>query len=159
MNIKIFIDVKNIRMILRRIYFYKKSAVEIFTTNKSYFLNFADDTTNYKSTNCEVKCDDFTNMFAYFISVFFPIKIGKVIIGHSRQFEEMLTIYKDVDKLKKYDIDIGNKFMFALFGHWIGNMDGIKLSTLDLLIYLNFFSNRSYSDLFQYPVFPLFFFF
>ena len=26
-------------------------------------------------------------------------------------------------------------------------MDGIKLSTLDLLIYLNFFSNRSYSDL------------
>ena len=159
MNIKIFIDVKNIRMILRRIYFYKKSAVEIFTTNKSYFLNFADDTTNYKSTICEVKCDDFTNMFAYFISVFFPIKIGKVIIGHSRQFEEMLTIYKDVDKLKKYDIDIGNKFMFALFGHWIGNMDGIKLSTLDLLIYLNFFSNRSYSDLFQYPVFPLFFFY
>ena len=53
----------------------------------------------------------------YFISVFFPIKIGKVIIGHSRQFEEMLTIYKDVDKLKK-----GALGFLSTAGNFIGNL-------------------------------------
>ena len=157
MNIKIVIHVKDIRMVLKRIYFYRKSAVEIFTTNKSYFFNFVDDPTKVNSKVSQKSCEDFINMFAFFISEFFPIMIRSDIIGHSRQFQEMLTGYKTNEK--KYDISIGNKFISALFGHWTCSMKGVELSTLDLLIYLNLLSNRSYNDLFQYPVFPVFFFY
>ena len=41
MNKKLIIEIKDIRMILKKIYFYRKSAVEIYTNNKSYFFNFA----------------------------------------------------------------------------------------------------------------------
>ena len=156
MNIEIVIDIKDIRMILKRIYFYRKSAVEIFTTNKSYYFNFADDSTKNTSKFSEKNCENFTNMFDFFISEFFPIIIRKEIIGHSRQFQEMLTSYKNNEK--KYDISIGNKFISSLFEHWASNIKGLEYSTLDLLIYLNLLSNRSYNDLFQYPVFPLLFF-
>jgi hypothetical protein len=37
---KIKIDIKDIRMIIKRIYFYRKSAIEIFTETKSYYFNF-----------------------------------------------------------------------------------------------------------------------
>ena len=157
MNIKIVIDVKDIRMVLKRIYFYRKSACEIFTTNKSYYFNFADDNSKNTSKFSEKNCDNFTNMFAFFISEFFPIIIRKEIIGHSRQFQEMLTNYRINEK--KYDISIGNKFISSLFEHWASNIKGVEYSTLDLLIYLNLLSNRSYNDIYQYPVFPLLFFY
>ena len=69
MNSKIVINVKDIRMILRKIYFYRKSAVEIFTKNKSYFFNFS------HKTSSENYCTEFTNLFAFFITEFFPIGI------------------------------------------------------------------------------------
>ena len=154
MNIKIIIRVKDIRMILRRIYFYRKSAVEIFTENKSYYFNFADKTSEQNEKNCL----DFINMFGFFISEFSPVAINKEIIGYSRKFEDLLKSYKN--KEKKYDIsEEGNKFILSLFEHWADNNNNIEFSTLDLLIYLNLLSNRSYNDLFQYPVFPLLFFY
>ena len=154
MNIKIVIHAKDIRMVLKKIYFYRKSAVEIFTKNKSYYFNFADKT----SLQSEKHCTDFTNMFGFFISEFFPIIINKEIIGHSRQFEALLESYKN--KETKYDISVeGNKFISALFDHWTTNIKEVEFSTLDLLIYLNLLSNRSYNDLFQYPVFPILFFY
>ena len=149
MNTKIEINIKDIRMILRKIYFYRKSAVEIFTKNKSYFFNFS------HKTSKEKNCEDFTNLFACFISEFYPIGIkaeSKVeIIGYSRQFESLLKNYneKDYDVSKK-----GNKFISSLIEHWTYNEDDIEFSTLDFLIYLNLLSNRSYNDIFQYPVFP-----
>ena len=155
MNTKIEINIKDIRMILRKIYFYRKSAVEIFTKNKSYFFNFS------HKTSKEKNCEDFTNLFACFISEFYPIGIKtekkKVeIIGYSRQFESLLKNYneKDYDVSKK-----GNKFISSLIEHWTYNEDDIEFSTLDFLIYLNLLSNRSYNDIFQYPVFPVLFFY
>ena len=157
-NIKLIINVKDIRMILNKIYFYKKSAIEIFTNNKSYYFNFVENARNQDYLPSEKKCADFTNQFAFFISEFFPIMIDKeIIIGYSRQFENMLIDYKD--NSTKYDISIGNKFISSLFEHWTYNEKDIEFSTLDLLIYLNLLSNRSFNDLFQYPVFPALFFY
>ena len=155
MNIKIIINLKDIRMILKMIYFYRKSAVEIFTKNKSYFFNFA-------SIQSEKNCADFNNMFAFFISDFFPIVIKKEsnveIIGYSRQFEVFSKSYDN--KITKYDISKeGNKFISSLFDHWTSDVNNIEFSTFDLLMYLNLLSNRSYNDLFQYPVFPVLFLF
>ena len=154
MNIKIIIPVKDIRMILKKIYFYSKSAIEIFTKNKSYYFNFTDKNAKYSEKNCS----DFTNTFAFFISEFSPIAIREEIIGHSRKVEDLLKSYKS--KEKKYDISkVANKYVSSLFEHWTSNTNDVEFSTLDLLIYLNLLSNRSYIDLFQYPVFPLPFFY
>ena len=158
MNIKIIINIKDIRLVLKKIYFYRKSAVEIFTKNKSYFFNFADKSSKQSEKNCA----DFINLFGYFISEFYPISIKNgtniEIIGHSRQFESLLNSHEN----EKSDYDIskeGNKFITSLFDHWSFNGNDIEFSTLDLLIYLNLLSNRSYNDLSQYPVFPLLFFY
>ena len=50
-NRKIEINIDDIRMILYRIYYYRKSAIEIFTETKSYFFNFfsVEDFTKFKS--------------------------------------------------------------------------------------------------------------
>ena len=153
MDIKIIIDIKDIRMILKRIYYYTKSAVEIFTMNKSYYFNFAGNNPKDLNENCK----NFVNLFAYYIYEFFPIKIRKQEIGYSRQFQEILIEYRN--KEDNYDTDIGNKFISSLFEYWQSNTKGKDFSTLDLLIYLNLLSNRSYNDLFQYPVFPTLFFY
>ena len=39
-NIKIKIVLDDIRLVLSRIYFYRNSALEIFTETKSYYFNF-----------------------------------------------------------------------------------------------------------------------
>ena len=156
MNSKIVINVKDIRMILRKIYFYRKSAVEIFTKNKSYFFNFS------HKTSSENYCTEFTNLFAFFITEFFPIGIRtekKVeMIGYSRQFESLLKSYNENEA--EFDISKhGNQFISSLIEHWTWNENDIEFSTLDFLIYLNLLSNRSYNDIFQYPVFPVLFFY
>lgn len=155
MNIKIVINIKDIRMILKRIYFYRKSAVEIFTENKSYFFNFTEFNDNCQK--CEENCEIFTNFFGFFIPYFVPVVIKETIIGYSRQFQKFMERYINDEKNYASKALEGNKFIQALFGHWYKEIKGINLSTLELLIYLNLLSNRSYNDLFQYPVFPLFF--
>ena len=159
MNMKITIDIKDIRMVLRKIYFYRRTAVEIYTKNKSYFLNFS--APDFSKNDC----DKFIQALGNLKSEFSPIKIvtetNIEYIGYSRQFESLINMNKDNDK--KSDISDskkeGNKFLLALFDHWNTNSDENEFSTLDLLIYLNLLSNRSYNDLFQYPVFPLLFFY
>jgi hypothetical protein len=155
MNTKIVLNIKDIRMILKRIYFYRKSAVEIFTLNKSYFFNFTD--YNDDSSKCEGICFTFTNYFGFFLPDFVPVVINDTVIGFSRQFQNFMERYINDEKNYATKALEGNKFIKALFGHWIKERKGISLSTLDLLTYLNLLSNRSYNDLFQYPVFPLFF--
>ena len=44
-NKKIKISFNSIRLILKRIYYYRKSALEIFTQAKSYYFNLSDEET------------------------------------------------------------------------------------------------------------------
>ena len=39
--IKLKINIKDIRLLMRRIYYQRKTGIEIFTSNKSYYFNFA----------------------------------------------------------------------------------------------------------------------
>ena len=123
--------------------------------NKSYFFNFTE--FNDNSQKCEENCEIFTNFFGFFIPDFVPVVIKETIIGYSRQFQKFMERYINDEKNYASKALEGNKFMQALFGHWYKEIKGINLSTLELLTYLNLISNRSYNDLFQYPVFPLFF--
>ena len=153
MNRKIVIDVKDIKLILRKIYFYRKTAFEIYTQNKSYFFNIDYDLKK-NTEKIEVDCLTFINRFAFLD--FSPISIQKQLIGLIRNDEST----KDLNKNDKDDLSKdGDKFISSLFAQWSSNNSDTQISTLDLLLYLNILSNRSYIDIHQYPVFPVLFFY
>ena len=158
MNQKIFINISDIRLFLHRIYFYRKTGIEIFTNTKSYYFNFAQDSIK-NAKKGEVNCQQVINTMGYFYKTeFFPIKINQNLMGYSREFNKILTEYAKKDE--KHDLMMQeNKFMSILFDHWKLNDKGFELSTFDMIIYLNLLSNRSYIDLFQYPIFPLLYFY
>ena len=158
MNQKILIDISNIRLMLLRIYFYRKTGIEIFTNVKSYYFNFSENS-QINPKKGEIHCQNIINTMGYFYKTdFFPIKINQNLVGYSREFNKIISEYAEKDE--KHDLMVQqNKFMSILFDHWKLNEEGLELSTLDMIIYLNLLSNRSYIDLFQYPIFPLLYFY
>ena len=140
-NRKIEIDSNDIRMILQKIYYYRKSAVEIFTETKSYFFNF------FSEKDLEK----------------FMLTINKYLINETTYF--MPIKYKNEKEMEK---DIGyikmktefvQKNKETSFIDFISHNEGInKICNFDLIILMNLIANRSYLDLAQYPVFPVLFF-
>ena len=158
MNKKIFIDIKDVRLILRRIYFYRKTAIEIFTRTKSYYFNCAEDFNSKNSKKGEMNCSNIINQMGFYSqSDFFPINLNEQLLGYSKEFVEIVKKYADQKKNNNSLIDIKNKFISVLFDHFKPSEKDKEYSSLDMIIYLNLLSNRSYIDLFQYPVFPLLF--
>ena len=162
--IKICIKINDIRLILRRIYFYRKSGIEVFTKTKSYYFNFTENpliNDNEKGISEKI-CDIFINLLVYYAKdKFFPININNQIIGYSNIFFDEFN-----KKIKNNNDDlifIENKYINELINIWIkiDKRNNIEkgLSSFDFIMYLNLFSNRSYNDLYQYPVFPMLFFY
>ena len=135
MNIKIFIDINDVRLILQRIYFYRKTAIEIFTDIKSYYFNFAEDFKIKNAKKGENYCERFINMMGYYYKTeFFPIKIKQNLMGYSRQFCQIIKKYSE-EKSKKNDLmEIENKYMSVIFDHWKPNFTDIEFSTFDMII-------------------------
>ena len=140
---KIKIELKEIRMILRRIYFYRKSAIEIFTETKSYYFNF----------QSEKKVRD---MISILISPceksYFPLNINDNKIGYIR-FNKKYIEGNFTNLINKK-----NNFI-EFFSNKTSMGELCEMSNFDLIIFFNLISNRSYIDLFQYPVFPNLFFY
>ena len=138
-NRKIEIDSNDIRMILQKIYYYRKSAVEIFTETKSYFFNF------FSERDLEKFMDTIKVYLIKKTNYFMPIKYKKkkkIKIGYIKMKD------KFVKKNKK-----------TSFIDFISYNEGInKICHFDLIILMNLIGNRSYLDLTQYPVFPVLFF-
>ena len=129
---KIIIKSKEILFVLIRIYYHRVSAIEIFTLNKSYYFNFNNMfEVNYLKTNKilnEIKNNPFFKEM--------KIKKGKLIVGY-------------------YNIKY-KPYLFPLFEDEINFWDK-KVNyfcNYDILTLVNIFSNRSFRDVFQYPVFP-----
>ena len=181
-NIKIQINIEDIRMILRRIYFYRKSGLEIFTSNKSYYFNFHENPLmeNYEENMAESNLINVISLLTNsFNTDLVPIDINNKVIGYSRElyFETLDNIpvkkasipnqnikNKEKDKNNKEEIKEENKFIDNLLKRWINENNHYgyinnEISTFDFIILLNLISNRSYNDLYQYPVFPLLFFY
>ena len=101
MNRKKIIKISNVRLILNRIYFYRKTAIEIFTNTKSYYFNFAEDVNKKESKKGEESCLNIIKQMAYYYkTIFFPINIGNKLIGFSRDFGQILKKYSEN---KKYE--------------------------------------------------------
>ena len=138
-NKKIVIIFNEIRMILKRIYYYRKSALEIFTQTKSYYFNLS----NIDSLN------KIMNIFDYkFQKSFLPIRIKDDIIGY---------IQANLKSIKENyrNFDISNFDFLVFISNKTSNGEFCEMCIFDIIMLLNLISNRSYIDLYQYPVFPL----
>ena len=127
------IKYKSIQYIFLRKYYYKDSAIEIFTSkNKVYFFNFPD---SYKR-QCAL------NILLSKFTTKKEIKILKSkLIGY------------DVSTSNTY-FNISNNNNLDFLSNIIEKWQDWNISTFELLLWLNILSNRSFNDISQYPVFP-----
>ena len=134
-----------IDFVLKRKYYYKKTGLEIFTTNKkSYFFRFDEanlkiiyeNIKHYMKKDIEDICIEYTK---------FEEKIGFFNKNKSiRKQNFSKDIYIQIPNSRK---NMSLKYLYEKWSKW-------EISTLNLISYLNFYSNRSFNDINQYPVFP-----
>ena len=134
LNRKLLIKAKDIQFILIRNYYRRTSALEIFTykSNKSYYFNF-----------------------------------NKIIDLKKPEENIVLREVNDNDNFKKYTFKneeifayVNKKYdciLFPLFfeklSDWNKKID--FYNNYDLLTIINLLSNRSFRDIYQYPIFPI----
>ena len=120
----------NIMFVIKRIYYYRPSGLEIFTfNNKSYYFNFFEDFINHHN---------------------------KIIEYCEKNFEKIQCNKNKNDYIGWYN----PKYSRVLNPLFNGNIDdwsdkNYYYSNFDKLMIINLFSNRSFNDLYQYPVFPM----
>ena len=121
---------EKIIFIIMRIYYYRPKAFEIFTTdNKSYYFNFMEDFI-YENKNLI-----FLTLNRNFKEI--DVLDGKIFLGwYNPKYSKVLN------PLFNTNID-----------DWADK--NYYYSNFDKLMIINLFSNRSFNDLNQYPVFPM----
>ena len=133
-NRKLLIKSKDIKFILIRNYYRRTSALEIFTykSNKSYYFNFHE-IINLKKPEKNIVLREVIENESF----------KKIVIK-----KEEIIIYIN----KNYESEIFPLFSDKLSG-WDKKID--FLNNYDLLTIINLLSNRSFKDLYQYPIFPI----
>ena len=140
-----------IKLIFLRNYYFRNSGLEIYTINgKNYYFNFHNEETNkifYKTIISK-------------FSKLCPIKNDDKEIGY---------INEDVIKLNKINFDSLSSFVIVeeskvnnnniTILNLIKNWEKGLYSNYYILMICNIISNRSFSDLTQYPIFPLIYFY
>ena len=139
-----------IKLLFIRNYYYRNSGLEIYTINgKNYYFNFHDEETN----------KDFYKQILTKFSKLCPIKNDNKNIGY---------INEEVIKINKINFDSLSSFIFfgeSKLNSTLTILDLIKnwekgfYSNYYILMICNIISNRSFSDLSQYPVFPIIYFY
>ena len=142
----IFIPKDKIMFIIIRVYYYRTSGLEIFTSdNKSYYFNFFQEF-NKNSPN---------KIFIRLMKEFSFSEINQND-KNKRWFESGLNT--DNKLLGWYNPKLSN-LLYPLFKEDelinIWNDKKYYYSNFDKLMIINLFSNRSFNDLYQYPVFPM----
>ena len=133
---KISIKYNDIDLIFRRRYYYKNSGLEIYTnTNKCFYFNFKYEEDRETTINeILLKLKDCTKIIN-------DMKTQKDIFDNIIGYDNSINFRNK--KIKK--VKISKKV--ELWKEW-------QISNFELIMWLNIFSNRSYNDLSQYPVFP-----
>ena len=135
------IPFKEIELIFKRRYYFKKNVLEFFTqAKKSYFFRI--DENKFKS-------------FLDLMKNHLKNDLEDITIDYSRYEEKIGFINKNNDlyNYNNYYILFNTKksssirFLYSKWLKW-------EVSTFTLLNAMNIYSNRSYNDINQYPVFP-----
>ena len=129
-----FWPLNDIKYVFKRMYYYKRKAIELFTfSNKSYFFCFKDQ--KQKDQVIELFFASFDNK-------------REIMLDHKEvkdNKDKFIAIENIINKrLQK------NGAVSSIFNQWAE----WKLSNFELLMFINILSNRSFSDVTQYPVFP-----
>ena len=125
----------HIEMVLKRRYFFKRNSLEVFTLNKkSYFLKFVTD------KDCETMYNAIQRHFD---------KYDDIQIEH-KKIDKCIGYYNKKTYLTNPDYDYPYMSLSKKYEKWCE----WEISTLELLMYLNIYANRSYNDMMQYPVAP-----
>ena len=143
-NYFVKIPYNSIELILKRRYFYKRNAIEIFTVDKkSYFFNINDN--KFKSLYENIKHYMPSGIEDIIIEKNRFEKSGEKIGFYSKntflQFNKSIIPFQNIQK------DMSLKTIYENWSKW-------KISSFKLLMYLNLYSSRTFHDLNQYPVFP-----
>ena len=140
---KIAINYNDIKWIFRRRYYYKNSAMEIYTiTNKTFYFNF-----KYEGDR-EMVINEICSKLKEPTQIIDDLKESKDNFGNVIGYENTSIIFKKKKKKKeKVDKKIKLSKKIKDWRRW-------KISNFEFLMWLNIFSNRSYNDISQYPVFP-----
>ena len=138
---KISINYNNIKYLLRRRYYYKNSAIEIYTsTNKTFYFNF-----KYEEDR-ETVITEIVHKLKEYARILDDLKEPKDIYDNVVGYQNTLVLKaRKKNNKKKFKIKLSKKIL--AWKEW-------KMSTFELLMWLNIYSNRSYNDISQYPVFP-----
>ena len=137
---KIRINFEDIKLIFRRKYYYKNSGLEIYTTtNKSFYLNF-----KYEVDREHVLLE-ISNKTKNLVQIIDDTKDNNKIFGNILGYGNSLFFLKKKKYKKDKKIKVSKKI--KEWKNW-------KISNFEFLMWLNIYSNRSYNDLSQYPVFP-----
>ena len=132
------IPYSSIDFILKRRYYFKKTILEIFTINKkSYSFRFEEN-----------------EMKTVFNNIYYYMKpyIEDISIEYTK-YEEKIGFYNK-NKILNNFVQIPNKMKNMNLKYIYDKWAKWEIPTLKLLMLLNLYSNRSYNDLNQYPVFP-----
>ena len=135
------IPYNQIAFILKRRYFFKTIALEVFTLkNKSYFFKF--DQKNFKKVYDNIKHQMKSTIEDIQIEY---SKIDSKIGFINNNDNNNLFINTNMLMYKKKDMNLKN--LYEKWSLW-------EMSTLKLLMLINIYANRSLNDINQYPVFP-----
>jgi hypothetical protein len=135
------IPLKEIELIFKRRYFFKKNVLEIYTQDKkSYFFRIN-----------EKNFDSFFNNLKNYLKD----DLEDITIEYSKTEEKIGFINKKnhLYYYNNYNILFNSKKCSSLknlYSKWTN----WEISTFTLLNAMNIYSNRSYNDINQYPVFP-----
>ena len=147
---RISINYNDIKLILLKRYYFKNSGLEIFTTtNKSYYFNF-----KYEEER-DYFIQNITSKLTELKTIINDSKDSKDeqsnIIGYSnipeKIKEKRKNTRKEIEKSGKKIRNVGISKIIKEWKNW-------KINNFSFLMWMNFFGNRSYNDISQYPVFP-----
>ena len=129
------IDFKQINLFFRKRYYYKNSAIEIFTKyNKSYYFNFKEEKNRDK-----VRTEILSHLKE-------PSKLIDDLREPKTLFDNVVGFQTQSSGKKK----VKKQKLSKIINSWCN----WEISNYELIMWLNFFANRSYLDLTQYPVMP-----
>ena len=132
----IAIPYTTISIIFKRKYYYRNSALEIFTNyNKSYYFNF-------------LTQSDRDSFIKDICATYKTITLKEIKID-SKTKDDAVVGY-----INKYRKPLSNFLYFKTFSKVIDSWVHCKISNYHMLMLCNFISGRSFRDISQYPVYP-----
>ena len=129
------IKYSDIKLIIKKYYYYEYQNLEIYTQNKSYYIEFNNEKERNLFLNNFINKTEKYNLFSPITNNINEKNKKNHIIGYYNKN------YKEFENIKDYK-DIIKK--------WQNN----SISTFHFLMLTNILGNRSLNDLSQYPIFP-----